>query len=171
MSDELKNRSSRTNQYSVLKTQHLAGTGTVLAFDFGKKRIGVAVGDLAMEIAHPLTTIHAEDNRARFSAIAALIDEWRPAELVVGVPAHDDGRKHETGELARRFAHRLEGRFHITTRLIDERLTSHVAEGRLRAAGVSRRKLKQSLDAAAAQEILQSYFATRAEPATAKPGA
>jgi putative Holliday junction resolvase len=145
---------------SPLPRTHHAKTGTVLAFDFGTKRIGVAVGDLKLRIAHPLTTIRAQDNRTRFSAIAALIDEWRPAELVVGVPGHEDGGRHEIGALARRFAHRLEGRFRIATRLIDERLTSHAAEARLRAAGISRGKLKSSLDAAAAQEILQSYFAT-----------
>jgi putative Holliday junction resolvase len=71
--------------------------------------------------------------------------------------------------LARRFARRLEGRFHIATRLVDERLTSHVAEGRLREAGASPRRIKQSLDAAAAQEILQSYFAACAA-ASAKSG-
>jgi putative Holliday junction resolvase len=135
-----------------------------LAFDFGTKRIGVAVGDLVLQIAHPLTAIHAEDNRTRFSAIAALIDEWRPTQLVVGIPVHEDGGRHEVGELARRFARRLKGRFRIATHLIDERLTSHAAEGRLREAGAARRRLKQSLDAAAAQEILQSYFATRQRP-------
>jgi putative Holliday junction resolvase len=148
-----------------------ARTGTVLAFDFGAKRIGVAVGDLAMGIAHPLTTIAAEDNGSRFAAIAALIDEWRPAKLVVGVPAHDDGREHETGRLARRFAQRLEGRFGIATQLIDERLTSHAAEGRLREAGAARRKIRQSLDAVAAQVILQTYFAHRAESGAGQSGA
>ena len=134
---------------------------TVLAFDFGEKRIGVAVGELTAGIAHPLTTIAVEDTRLRFAAIAALIEEWRPAELVVGVPTHEDGRAHPVGGLARRFARRLEGRFGIATRLIDERLTSYVAEARLREAGVSRRKSKQAIDAAAAQVILQAYFAAR----------
>jgi putative Holliday junction resolvase len=134
--------------------------GTILAFDFGEKRIGVAVGELALGIAHPLTIIDAEDTRTRFAAISRLIDEWRPAELVVGVPAHDDGRAHPVGQLARRFARRLEGRFGIVTRLIDERLTSHTAESRLRESGVAVRRIRQALDAAAAQEILQSYFAT-----------
>lgn len=135
--------------------------GTILAFDFGEKRIGVAVGELTAGIAHPLTTITVEDTRSRFAAIAALIEEWRPGELVVGVPMHEDGRVHPVGELARRFARRLEGRFGIPTRLVDERLTSYVAEARLREAGASRRKAKHALDAAAAQVILQAYFAAR----------
>lgn len=143
-----------------------ARTGTVLAFDFGEKRLGVAVGELALGIAHPLMTISAEDNDSRFAAIAALIDEWRPSELVVGAPAHDDGREHAVGRLARRFARRLEGRFGIPTQLVDERLTSHAAEGRMREAGAARRRIRQSLDAVAAQLILQTYFAQRGAPET-----
>ena len=146
-------------------------TGTVLAFDFGEKRTGVAVGDLGMGTAHPLMTIAAEDNNSRFVAISALIDEWRPAALVVGVPAYDDGREHPVGRLARRFAQRLEGRFGIATHLVDERLTSHAAEDRLREAGAARRKIRQSLDAVAAQVILQTYFSTRREPGAAQSGA
>jgi putative holliday junction resolvase len=139
-------------------------TGTVLAFDFGEKRIGVAVGDLAVGIAHPLTTICAEDNRSRFAAIAALLEEWKPVELVVGVPSHPDGAKHDLGRLARRFAHRLAGRFNLDTRLIDERLTSHAAESGLYQQGVRGRKLQTAVDAAAAREILQTYFeAARAQ--------
>ena len=85
------------------------------------------------------------------------------------MPTHDDGRRHEVGALARRFAHRLEGRFRLATRLVDERLSSHAAAHRMREAGATSRKLKQALDAYAAQEILQTYFATRGT--TAKMGA
>jgi putative holliday junction resolvase len=137
-------------------------TGTVLAFDFGEKRIGVAVGDLAVRIAHPLTTIADADNAARFAAIGALIAEWHPARFVVGLPMHADGTEHEVSRLARRFAHRLEGRFGIRAALVDERLTSRSAEGRLRDSGVRADKIERSLDAAAAQEILQAYFESEA---------
>lgn len=130
----------------------------MLAFDFGEKRIGVAVGDLAIGIAHPLTTLASADNRARFAAIAALIEEWRPARLIVGLPAHADGTEHELSRLARRFAQRLEGRFGLATRLVDERLTSRAAETRLREQGMRGKKLKAALDPVAAQEILQTYF-------------
>ena len=131
-----------------------------MAFDFGAKRIGVAVGDLTIGIAHPLTTINAADNRSRFAAIAALITEWRPAGLVVSVPAHADGSEHEVGRLARRFAQRLEGRFGIATRLVDERLTSQAAETKLREQSIRGKKLKATLDTVAAQEILQTYLET-----------
>lgn len=135
-----------------------APSGTVLAFDFGAKRIGVAVGDLALRIAHPLTTIHAEDGRTRFQAIGALVEEWRPVVLVVGVPFPEDDRKHETARLARRFARRLEGRFHLPTRLVDERLTSYAAEAALREQGVRGDGMREAIDAAAAQHILEGYF-------------
>ena len=136
-------------------------TGTVLAFDFGTKRIGVAVGDFETRLAHPLTIIAAAENRARFTAIERLVAEWRPALLVVGLPAHADGAEHPVGRLARRFAQRLQGRFGIATRLVDERLTSSEAEGMLRASGARGARLKAGLDAVAAQRILEAFFETR----------
>ena len=131
----------------------------MLAFDFGEKRIGVAVGDLELRIPHPLATIAAEDNATRFAEIGKLIAEWQPAKLVVGLPMHADGTEHEVSRLARRFAHRLEGRFGLAVTLVDERLTSRSAESRLREAGVRGDKMKTSLDAAAASEILAAHFA------------
>ncbi|MGE0558861.1 MAG: Holliday junction resolvase RuvX [Burkholderiales bacterium] len=133
--------------------------GTVLAFDFGEKRVGVAVGEIELGIAHALAVISAVDNNTRFAAIAALIDEWRPALLVVGVAAHADGAVHETGRLARRFGHRLEGRFGIAVELVDERLTSHAADAALRESGLGEKRRAELLDAAAAAEILRTWFA------------
>ncbi len=135
-------------------------TGTVLAFDFGTKRIGVAVGDFETRLAHPLTAIAAVENRARFAAIGHLVADWRPALVVVGLPAHADGSEHLVGRLARRFAQRLHGRFGIRTELVDERLTSHEAEELLRAAGARGARLKAGLDSVAAQRILLAYFAS-----------
>ena len=133
-------------------------TTTVLAFDFGEKRIGVAVGDLEVRIAHPLTTIAAEDNATRFAEIAKLVAEWRPARFVVGLPMHADGVEHELSRLARRFAQRLEGRFGVPAVLFDERLTSRAAETRLRESGLRERDIDDALDAAAAREILEAWF-------------
>ena len=78
--------------------------GTVLAFDFGEKRIGVAVGERALAQAHPLTTIRSEANAVRFAAIAALIAEWRPERLVVGLPLALDGTPHAMTARCTRFA-------------------------------------------------------------------
>jgi putative Holliday junction resolvase len=130
----------------------------VLAFDFGEQRIGVAVGDLGLRIAHPLSTVAAEDNATRFSALGKLIAEWRPARLVVGLPMHADGTEHVTSRLARRFAQRLEGRFGVPVALVDERLTSKAAESRLRESGMRSRDIGAAIDAAAACEILQAWF-------------
>ena len=133
--------------------------GTILAFDFGEKRIGIAVADLAIRIAHPLQTVHAEDNKTRFAAITALIAEWRPVQLVVGEPRHPDGQPHDTAQLARRFAQRLQGRYALPVALVDETLSSIAAESRLREAGIRGSKMAATLDAAAACEILQSWLA------------
>ena len=135
--------------------------GTVLAFDFGTKRIGVAVGDFETRLAHPIAAISAVENRARFAAIGRLMSEWRPARLVVGLPMHADGGEHMIGGLARRFAQRLLGRFGVPVAFVDERLTSREAEGLLRAAGVRGARFKAGVDSLAAQRILESYFAGR----------
>ena len=134
----------------------------MLAFDFGEKRIGVAVGDLGVRIAHPLATIAAEDNDTRFAEIEKLVAEWRPAQFVVGLPMHADGAEHEVSRLARRFARRLEGRFGVPAVLADERLTSRAAETRLRESGVRGRAVSEALDAAAAREILAAWFENEA---------
>lgn len=129
---------------------------TVLAFDFGEKRIGVAVGDWELKLAHPLTTVAA--SRAPLEAIATLVKEWQPALLVVGLPAHSDGREHELAGACRRFAQRLKSRFHLPVLLVNETLSSWAGSRALREAGVTGKKQKPYLDAWAAQHILQSYL-------------
>lgn len=133
-------------------------SGTVLAFDFGEKRIGVALGELSLGMAHPLTTINEEINDRRFAIIEALIKEWQPVRLVVGLPSYLDGTEHALSALCRKFARRLEGRFGIQVTLVDERLTSVAAEASLRDAGVRGRKQKPMLDQVAAQHILQTFL-------------
>jgi putative Holliday junction resolvase len=140
-------------------TRPATGSGTVLAFDFGTRRIGVAVGDLETRLAHPLATLAQPSARARFAAIARLIAEWRPVLFVVGVPSHADGTEHPLARRARRFARALEGRFGARAALVDERLTSREAERALREAGVRGARLAAGLDAVAAQRILESFFA------------
>lgn len=133
-------------------------SSTVLAFDFGEQRIGAAVGDTAIGIAHPLTTIAAADKKTRYAAIAELIQEWRPTLLVVGLPAHLDGTEHEVSRLARKFARELGGRFDLPVELVDERLSSAAAEMSLAEAGVAGRKRKPVVDQVAALHILQAYL-------------
>lgn len=148
-------------RHSSLITHHLPQSGPVLAFDFGEKRIGVAVGDWEIGIAHPLETIAEEGNDARFAAIARLLEEWKPLQLVVGLPAWLDGEEHELSRLCRRFARRLEGRFNLPVALVDERLSSMAASQSLNEIGLRGRSQKAVLDQVAAQHILQSYFDAR----------
>ncbi len=142
----------------ILERSYPDITGTVLAFDFGERRIGVATGETMLKVAHPLTTINSEENEAKFTQIGALIHEWRPALLVVGLPMHMDGESHTMTGLAKKFAQRLEGRFNLPVVMIDERLSSADATQNLNQAGVKGIKQKAMLDAVAAQSILQSYF-------------
>lgn len=132
--------------------------GAVLAFDFGKKRIGVAIGNTAVGVAHPLATVDSEMTERRFALIGQLIQTWQPVLLVVGLPLHSDGTVHELTQLSQRFARRLSGRFNIKVIMKDERYTSETASATLREAGITGRKQKAVLDQVAAQQILQSFF-------------
>ena len=120
---------------------------TVLAFDFGLKRIGVAVGEPELGTAHPLAPIAAPG----FDSISRLITEWRPSRLVVGLPVAANG-VHPLAKRVERFARQLEGRYHLPVARVDERFSSVEAESRLR--GVKRK----SVDSVAAQLLLEQYF-------------
>jgi putative Holliday junction resolvase len=120
----------------------------VFGFDFGIKRIGMAMGNTLTGQAQPLAVIKAIDNAARFQQIGQLIDEWRPARLVVGEPRHPDGAEHEMTLRCRRFANQLHGRFKLPVELVDERYSSAVIAS----------KRGEIIDAKAASIILQQYF-------------
>jgi putative holliday junction resolvase len=132
--------------------------GTVLAFDFGERRIGVAVGEHLIKSANPLTTIDNESNEVRFTQIAELIQEWHPALLVVGMPLSLDGTETDMTQLCKKFARRLNGRFNLPVALIDERYSSSEASQLLNETGIKGRAQKIMLDQVAAQTILRSYF-------------
>jgi putative Holliday junction resolvase len=132
--------------------------GAVLAFDFGLKRTGVAIGELGLGIAHPVTTIDTADRAERMERVARLVDEWRPVLFVVGMPMRDDGAEHALAPSVRKFAGQLHGRFGLTVRYVDETLSSNAAERSLGEAGVHGARRKAALDQVAAQEILQSFF-------------
>ena len=135
-----------------------APNATVLAFDFGERFTGVAVGEPSVRLAHPLGLITSESNAARMDEIAALVDEWKPALLVVGLPLSMDGADHELTRRCRRFARQLEARCRLPVRLVDERLSSAAAEEALRAVGKGGREHKLHAHQVSAQIILQSYF-------------
>ena len=134
---------------------------TVLAFDFGTRRIGVAVGNTLTRVAQPLTTIATGRDEERFAAIAALLGQWQPGMLVVGIPVHADGAAHAMTARARRFAQQLSGRFRLPVELADERWTTQLAESALAEAGAGGRKGRAVRDQVAAQIILQGWFDER----------
>ncbi|OFA02723.1 Holliday junction resolvase RuvX [Duganella sp. HH101] len=123
---------------------------TIFAFDFGVKRIGVAMGNTMIRQAEPVKVISAIDNATRFADIGALLEEWKPARLVVGLPMHPDGAEHEMTARARKFANQLHGRFSLPVELVDERYTSAVISA----------KRGEVIDDRAAAIILQQYFDT-----------
>jgi putative Holliday junction resolvase len=134
-----------------------AVSGTLIGFDFGAKRIGLAVGETSTRIANPLGAIEAEANEARLREIDRVVAEWRPVALVVGEPHHSDGSAHEVARLAAKFARRLAARYRIPVVMVDETLTSATAEAELRATR-TRAARKTDVDALAATIILQSYL-------------
>lgn len=120
---------------------------TFLALDFGLKRTGVATGNRLLRSAAPRGTIQAEGD-ARFAPIAALIGEWEPDALVVGIPFHPDGAAHENTRRAQRFSRQLQGRFHLPVFEVDERYSTTEA---LQAGA-------RDADAAAACIILEQFL-------------
>lgn len=124
--------------------------GTVLAFDYGERKIGVALGNFITRQARPLTILPNITVDGRFAAVAALIDEWEPVQLVVGMPFNPEGGEQPSMRLARRFGNQLNGRFNLPVVWVDERYSSRLAH----MAGAK----PGALDAEAARIILQQYF-------------
>ena len=143
-----------------------SSTSTVLAFDFGLQRIGVAVGEAELGTAHPLQGVAAHTQPGRLTAIELLVKEWRPGLLVVGRPLGEDGAPHEMTRRAERFARQLNGRFRLPVEMVDERYSSADVESRMRAAYGGRKMASlargKTLDSHAAQVILEQYFGERA---------
>lgn len=138
-------------------------SATVIAFDFGTRRVGIALGNTLTGSARPLATIDARDETARWREIANVIAEWQPAQLVVGLPTHVDGTPHDMTERARRFARDLGQRFGLPVALVDERHTSEIAKTELRAAGRGGRNERALRDQAAARLILEAWLNERHE--------
>ena len=138
---------------------------TILGFDFGEKRIGVAVGNTVTSQAQALTTLHVESNAARLGAVEKLVNEWQPASFVVGQPEHADGTPHAVAHLAKKFGNRLSEKFRLPVAYINETLSSAEASSILGARGVKGIAQKAEIDAVAAQVILQSFLDERASHA------
>jgi len=134
---------------------------TILAFDFGLRRIGVAVGQSVTASASPLGVVSNGNTGPDQNRIAAFINEWQPARLIVGMPAHADGSPSEIQSHVRRFIETLEV-YELPINTVDERYTSIEAKAALktaRAAGTRGRISKESIDSAAAVFIAERYLA------------
>jgi len=131
---------------------------TVLAFDFGEQRIGVAVGEHLIKSASPITTIDNESNEIRFNFISHLVAQWQPKLLLVGLPLNLEGDETPLCQLCKKFARRLNGRFNLPVLLFDERFSSAEASDLLNQQHIRGRDQKEWIDAMAATAILQSYF-------------
>ena len=133
-------------------------SGTLLAFDFGTKSIGVAVGQRITGTARPLPALKAQDGTPDWSLVERLINEWQPEAIVVGLPLNMDGTEQPLTVRARKFANRLHGRFGVAVTLHDERLSTVEARSGLFGQGGFRALSKGKVDSASAVVILESYF-------------
>lgn len=124
---------------------------TVMAFDYGTRRVGVAVGNSVSRSGQALKTIATPNIKELFQQIEGLLKEWAPNQLIVGLPMHPDGTAHEMTAKAKRFGNQLNGRFGLPVAWVDERYTSAVLEGKP--------EMRDNLDAQSAALILEQYFA------------
>lgn len=136
------------------------GQRRVMAFDFGTRRIGVAVGQELTGTAQPAAMLQARDGIPDWDDISALVEEWRPQLFVVGLPLNMDGTESEMSLRARKFGKRLHGRYHHEVVMADERLSSFEAKGEVLARGGSRDFGTHGVDDLAAVVILESWFAS-----------
>ncbi len=133
-------------------------SGQILAFDYGEKRIGVAVGQAITGTANPLSALAAKSGEPDWQRVQAILDEWQPGYVVVGLPLNMDDSEQRLTQRAKKFANRLHGRFGLDVRLVDERLSSVAAREELFAQAGYRGLQKQSIDSLAACHILETWF-------------
>ena len=132
--------------------------GNILSFDFGEKRIGVAVGNSITKSSHPLETINTPKNTERYKVIELLLKTWKPVNLVIGYPLNEDGTLSKMSLLAKKFAMKLRNKYNIPIIMIDERFTSSEADLELKKFEKNFKKRKVVIDQIAAMIILDSFF-------------
>jgi putative holliday junction resolvase len=139
------------------KDNHTCARQVVLGFDFGRQRIGIAVGQQVTGTATAICTVQSRGSKPDWDRISRLINEWQPDTLVVGLPLHADGEESEISLAARKFARQLEGRYRLPVHSMNEYLSSNAAaELSIR----DRQAAKTGLDAIAARIILQNWLET-----------
>ncbi|RLA04991.1 MAG: Holliday junction resolvase RuvX [Gammaproteobacteria bacterium] len=130
----------------------------IVAFDYGEKRIGVAIGQSITETANPLKALNANSGQPNWQEVEKILKEWQPDFLVVGLPLNMDGTEQLLTKRATKFSNRLEGRFGIKVKMMDERLTSVEAREQLFSSSGYKGLQKNSIDSQAACLILESWF-------------
>jgi len=147
-----------------MKYHSVSWPRTVMGFDFGKARIGVAIGQEITATATPLAVVSVKNHRLNWQIIDELIQQWQPNLLVLGLPYHADGSANAVTEAALDFAHELQNRYCLKVETIDEHLSSREAKQRISHAWeISNRKYQHkhhidSIDSVAAALILESWF-------------
>jgi len=134
------------------------GQRTIIGFDFGKKYIGVAVGQEITGSASPLGSIKATDGIPNWEQLGAYLKEWQPDVIVVGLPLNMDGSEQQLTKDARKFGNRIAGRFGLKVDFQDERLTTADAKAQLFSRGGYKNLKKDNIDAESARLIIESYF-------------
>jgi putative Holliday junction resolvase len=146
------------HDYALPYRRHAAldrmAMGVVLGFDFGPRKIGIAVGQTITASASPLETIRAKGSKPDWERIGSLIAQWQPEALVVGIPYHIGDREMDWAELIHKFIRQLEGRYRLPVHIADERLTSLEARRQLGRKATSR----EVIDAMAAKLILETWL-------------
>ncbi len=131
---------------------------TVIAFDYGKRRVGVAIGDLRLRIAHPLDTIDCSDQQRFEEKLKGLLNEWSPSQLIVGMPVDPKGGEHSLSKSVREFGRKVSTIFKSPVVFVNENYTSVEAESFLNSIGLRGISQKKHLDSVAAKTILEDYF-------------
>lgn len=140
------------------KAKAAVGQRTIIGFDFGKKYIGVAVGQEITGSATPLGSIKATDGIPHWEQLSAFLTEWQPDFIVVGLPLNMDGSEQQLTLDAKKFGKRISGRYGIPVEYQDERLTTADAKEQLFARGGFKNLKKDNIDAESARLIIESYF-------------
>jgi len=133
-----------------------------MAFDFGLRQIGVAIGNCLLGTTQPLRVLKAREGAPDWRAVEDLVNEWRPDLLLVGDPLNMDGSASELCQRARKFSRRLHGRLGLPVEMIDERLSSFEAKQNSREQGHRGNFKEQPIDSYAAELILQTWLSERA---------
>jgi len=145
----------------MLDTHDLPTEGIVLGFDFGTKKIGVAVGQTVTKTANPLGLLRANQGEPVWASVKKIIDEWQPIALVVGIPINMDGTRQRVTHQAEHFVEELKSRFHLPVYGIDERLTTVEARDRIFQEQGYKGLQKTAIDAIAAKIILEAWLQKR----------